>query len=46
MEQKREFINVDTSENAKRLDVSGADGLIVIAVAVNIIFLMVLFKLA
>lgn len=45
MEQKREFINIDTSEHATRLDVSGADGLIVIAIGVNVIFLIALFIL-
>jgi hypothetical protein len=44
--QKREAIQVDTSEHAKRLDVSGADGVIVIAVGVNVILFMILFSLS
>lgn len=45
MDRKREPINIDTSKNAKSLDVSGADGMIVIAIGINIIFLMVLYLL-
>ena len=43
MEKKREWISIDTSKNAKRIDVRGGDGVLVLAIGVNVIFLMILF---
>lgn len=43
---EREFIRVDTSTKARRLDVSSLDGWVVFAVAINIITLMILFFLS
>lgn len=44
---KRQFIQVDTSKNAKKLDVTSSDGLLAFAIVVHafIIVLIVLFFL-
>lgn len=42
---KREFLNINTSENTKMIDARSSDGLLIIAVAVNIIMLIILFSL-